>query len=119
MKPFTQKKILYSIKEVADEFGVKTSLLRYWEKEFDFIHPVKSAKGTRQYSGKDIENIRLVYHLVKEKGLTLTGAKQRLKDNGGQLANKESVILRLQNVLSELQDLEAAFGEITKQLPPA
>ena len=77
-------KMYYSIGEVAKMFNVNESLLRYWEKEFPIISPRKAGGNIRQYRKEDIDNIRLVYHLVKEKGMTLQGAKQRLK------ANKES-----------------------------
>lgn len=109
MKPFKQEKILYSITEVAEIFDVNASLLRYWEKEFDFIRPSKSEKGTRQYREKDIEAIRRVYHLVKEKGLTIAGAKQRLKDNDGNAVNVDKVVERLKKIKAELIALESEF----------
>jgi DNA-binding transcriptional MerR regulator len=117
MAPFSQKKILYSITEVAEKFSVNTSLLRYWEQEFDFIHPKKSEKGTRQYSEKDIKDIGLVYHLVKEKGLTLAGAKQKLKENKENVINTEEIVHRLKTVRSELLALKDEFDELEKQLP--
>jgi len=67
---------------------VNASLIRFWEKEFDFLKPRKTAKGNRSYTKKDIENIRLVYHLVKEKGFTLQGAKEKLKQKPPQEINK-------------------------------
>jgi DNA-binding transcriptional MerR regulator len=73
------EKIYYSIGEVAEMFKVNTSLLRYWEKEFKMLHPKKNLKGERHYTKKDIESFRLIYQLVKEKGFTLNGAKQHLK----------------------------------------
>ena len=95
-------KLYYSIGEVAEQFGVNESLLRYWEKEFDIIKPKKNAKGTRSYRKEDIENIGLIYHLVKEKGLTLEGAKKKLKDNKGGVSKTHDVISRLQAVKEEL-----------------
>ena len=77
--PNKELKLYYSIGEVAKMFNVNESLLRFWEKEFPFITPKKAGGNVRQYRKEDIENIRLVYHLVKEKGLTLQGAKQKLK----------------------------------------
>lgn len=71
----------YSIGEVAELFGVATSLIRFWQSEFEIINPQKSKTGIRQFTTDDIENIRLVYHLVKEKGFTLSGAKDALKQN--------------------------------------
>ena len=102
MKSFKQEKILYSIREVAKMFNVNASLLRYWEKEFDSIRPYKSERGTRQYREEDIEAVRLVYHLVKEKGLTLTGAKQKLKANKETVVQTEEVVHRLKSIRSEL-----------------
>ena len=65
--------------DVARMFGVNTSLIRYWEKEFDCIKPVKNKKGNRQFTQSDIDNIRKIYHLTKECGFTLAGAKEQLK----------------------------------------
>ena len=73
------QRLYYSISEVAKMFDVNESTLRFWEKEFDIIQPRKTAKGTRFYRQEDIESVRLIYHLVKEKGLTLAGARQLLK----------------------------------------
>jgi len=116
MKSFKQEKILYSIQEVARMFHVNASLLRYWEKEFDFIKPYKSEKGTRQYREEDIEAIRLVYHLVKEKGLTLAGAKQKLKDNKESVVNTEDIVRRLKSVRSELLAMKEEIEEMEKNL---
>ena len=73
-------KLYYSIGEVADMFGVNTSLIRFWEKEFDVIKPHKNKKGNRQFTKADVDNFHLIYHLVKEKGMTLKGAQQQLKN---------------------------------------
>jgi len=114
MKSIKQAKILYSIREVADMFQVNASLLRYWEKEFDSIRPYKSEKGTRQYREEDIEAIRLVYHLVKEKGLTLGGAKQKLKENKESVIQTEEIVRRLKSIRSELSDLKDEINEMEK-----
>ena len=73
------EKLYSSISEVAKMFDVNTSLIRYWEKEFDCIRPVKNKKGNRQFTQSDIDNIRKIYHLTKECGFTLAGAKEQLK----------------------------------------
>lgn len=73
------EKLFYSIGEVADLFDVNTSLIRFWEKEFDVITPSKNKKGNRLFTKKDIENFKHIFHLVKEKGYTLQGAKENLK----------------------------------------
>jgi DNA-binding transcriptional MerR regulator len=106
------QKLYYSIGEVAEKFGVNESLLRYWEKEFDIIKPKKNAKGTRSYRKEDIENIGLIYHLVKEKGLTLEGAKKKLKDNKSGVSKTHEVITRLQNIKEELLAMKTELDQI-------
>ena len=95
-------KLYYSISEVAKMFDVNESLLRFWEKEFPIIKPKKNAKGSRQYRKEDIENIRLIYHLVKEKGMTLLGARQKLKDNKEDTIQAIEIIDRLKEIREEL-----------------
>ena len=85
-------KLYYSIREVAEMFDVNESLLRYWEKEFPIIAPKKAGGNIRQYTKEDIENIRLVYHLVKEKKMTLAGARQRLKQNKESIRDTAEII---------------------------
>ena len=114
---FKQEKFLYSIQEVAEMLHVNASLLRYWEKEFDFIRPEKSEKGTRQYREEDIESIRLVYYLVKEKKLTLAGAKQRLKDNREDVIHTEKIVQRLKFIRTELLALKGEVEEMEKYTP--
>ncbi len=74
-------KLFYSIGEVAEMFVVNTSLIRFWEKEFDIIKPKKNKKGNRLFTPEDIDNLKVIYNLVKEQGLTLDGAKKYLKEN--------------------------------------
>lgn len=102
-------KLYFSIKEVAQHFGVNESLLRFWEKEFDSINPRKTAGGSRQYSRQDIEDISLVYHLVKKKGLTLEGARQTLKHKKDEATRKLEVIQRLERIRDELKSMENEF----------
>ena len=75
------EKRYYTIGEVAKAFEVNTSLLRYWEKEFKEIQPKKKTSGVRKYTPQDVQNIKLIYHLLKEKGMTIEGAKNQLKDS--------------------------------------
>lgn len=96
------EKLYYSIGEVAKAFKVKTSLLRFWENEFDSIKPKKKLNGTRKYSQKDIESIQLIYHLVKEKGMTLAGAKSRIKEKKGMVYEK-NLIVKLEKIKFELK----------------
>ena len=96
------EKIYYNIGEVAKAFNVKTSLLRFWENEFDSINPKKKQSGIRKYTPKDIESIQLIYHLVKEKGMTLEGAKRHIKEKDGMLEQKK-IIVKLEKIKSELK----------------
>ena len=91
-------KLYYSIGEVADMFGVNQSLLRFWEKEFPQISPKTTGRGIRQYRKEDVETIGLIYHLVKEKGMTL----QRLKDNKEATVRNYEIVNRLKAIKDEL-----------------
>ena len=110
--PYKQKHIekkYYSIGEVAFMFKVAPSLIRFWEKEFDILKPQKNRKGNRQFTKEDIENFKKVYHLVKEKGFTLQGAKEVLKDKSYQPEQEEKVevvesLKKLKDFLIELRE---------------
>ena len=107
-------KLYYSISEVARMFDVNESLLRYWEKEFPtIISPKKAGGNIRQYRKEDIENIRLVYHLVKEKGMTLQGAKLRLKVNKEKTVQTAEVVSRLKEIREELVKLRKSLDYLT------
>ena len=106
------KKLYFSLKEVAAHFDVNKSLLRFWETEFDTIRPKKTATGVRQYTREDIANISVVYHLVKEEGLTLEGARQALERKFDETGEKIEVIRRLENIKSELKSLIKMFEEL-------
>lgn len=106
-------KLYYSIKEVAEMFKVKESSLRYWEKKFPIISPKKAGGNIRQYREEDIENIRLVYHLVKEKGMTLEGAKQRLKQNKETVRDNADIVERLKRIREELVAMKKELDYIT------
>ena len=111
--PNKDLKIYYSIGEVARMFDVNESLLRYWEKEFPIIAPKKTGGNVRQYRKEDIENIRLIYHLVKEKGMTLQGAKQRLKMNKEKMVQTAEVVSRLKEIREELVKLRKSLDYLT------
>ncbi len=100
------EKLYYSIGEVADAFGVKTSLIRFWEKEFDVIKPKKNAKGNRKFTKEDIRNLELIYHLVKERGFTLEGAKIHLKEERQKTLSNFEIIRKLENIKSTLIKLK-------------
>lgn len=102
-------KLFYSISEVAQMFDVNESTLRFWEKEFDIIAPRKTAKGTRFYKQEDIDAVRLVYHLVKERGMTLAGARQKLKDNKETTIRHEEIVNKLKQIKEELLSMKEAF----------
>ena len=97
-KEKTIEKKYYAIGEVANMFNVATSLIRFWESEFDIIRPKKNRKGNRQFTKEDIENVRMIYHLVKERGFTLQGAKDMLKNDPHTIKNKMEVIDSLNRV---------------------
>ncbi|MEO9892766.1 MerR family transcriptional regulator [Aurantibacter sp.] len=96
------EKRYYGIGEVAKAFGVNTSLIRFWEKEFDALKPKKNAKGNRKFTPEDIKNLKLIYHLVKERGFTLDGAKTHLKENRQKALNNFDIIDKLEKVKAEL-----------------
>jgi len=104
--------MFYNIKQVAEMFGVTETLLRYWEKEFPNIHPAKGGRGIRQYSKEDIEQVRIVYHLVKERGLTLQGARDAIRSKKGVSNAKLDVVEKLKQLKQELQDLNRELNGI-------
>jgi DNA-binding transcriptional MerR regulator len=99
------EKLYYSIGEISEAFNVNTSLIRFWEKEFEILKPKKNSKGTRRYSSIDIENFQTIHHLVKEKGYTLEGAKEQLK-----ILNKNF------KVIKKLEKVKAALINIRSEL---
>lgn len=111
--PNKELKLYYSISEVAKMFNVNESLLRYWEKEFPIISPKKAGGNIRQYRKEDIENVRLVYHLVKEKGMTLQGAKQKLKMNKETTLRTTEILDRLRLVREELVSMRKELDYLT------
>ena len=103
--PYKEKKVeklYYSIGEVADMFKVNTSLIRFWEKEFDIIKPKKNKKGNRLFTKKDIDNFHLIFHLVKEKGMTLKGAQKKLKENKDEQEHDFEIIKSLEDIRTML-----------------
>ena len=96
------EKRYYGIGEVAEAFGVNTSLIRFWEKEFDILKPKKNAKGNRKFTPEDIKNLELIYHLVKERGFTLDGAKIHLKENKKKTLDTFEIIRKLEGIKAEL-----------------
>lgn len=96
----------YSIGEVARAFNVNTSLIRFWEKEFDVLKPKKNAKGNRKFTPEDIKNLQLIYHLVKERGFTLDGAKIHLKEEKQKTLTNFEIIRKLEAVKATLLNIK-------------
>ena len=106
--PYKEREIekkYFTIGEVADQLNVATSLIRFWESEFDIIKPKKNRKGNRQFTKEDIKNVKLIYHLVKEKGYTLHGARDFIKNDVEAASNKIELIESLKSVKSFLQKM--------------
>lgn len=100
------EKRYYGIGEVARAFGVNTSLIRFWEKEFDALKPKKNAKGNRKFTPQDINNLRLIYHLVKERGFTLEGAKTHLRESRQKTLSNFEIIQKLERIKAELSKIK-------------
>lgn len=100
------EKRYYSIGEVAEAFNVNASLIRFWEKEFDAIKPKKNAKGNRKFTPEDIKNLELIYHLVKERGFTLEGAKIHLKEEKHKTLTNFEIIRKLEGIKATLTNLK-------------
>ena len=101
-----QDKLYYSIGEIAKAFDVNASLIRFWEKEFDILKPKKNAKGNRKFTPEDVKNLQLIYHLVKERGFTLDGAKIHLKENQKKTLDKFEIIRKLETIKAQLSALK-------------
>lgn len=102
------KKLFYTISEVSEMFDLNASTLRFWEKEFELLKPSKNKKGNRTFTQKDIDNISKIVELVKQKGFTIQGAKEQLKNGGASVAKAGSnaeVISKLQNIKAKLIDI--------------
>ena len=99
-------KLYYSIGEVAEMFNVNASLIRFWEKEFDIIKPKKNNKGNRLFTVQDIDNLKIIYHLVKERGFTLDGAKNKLKNSRKETIENVELITSLEKIKKFLLDLK-------------
>lgn len=100
------EKRYYSIGELAKAFQVNTSLLRFWEGEFDILKPKKNAKGNRMFTPEDLKNLQIIYHLVKERGFTLEGAKLHLKENKKKTLDKFEIIQKLEQIKQTLVNLK-------------
>lgn len=106
-------KIYYSISEVAQMFNINESTLRFWEKEFPQLNPKKAGRGVRQYKAEDIEVIKLIHYLVKERGMTLPGARQRIKNNKETTMRNFEIVERLKAIREELAGMRDALDAFT------
>ncbi len=104
--PESLTKRYYSISEVANMFGVTTSLVRYWEQQFDFLKPYKSSKGERRFTADNLRQFEEIYHLVKEQGYTLAGAKRFLKEEKEKIHQKQEALKTLKRLRGFLEDLK-------------
>lgn len=107
-KPAVEKRY-YTIGEVAEMFGVSKSLVRFWETEFDYLKPHKNSKGERRFTQLNLDQLSLIYHLVKERGFTLEGAKREI------IENKERLNMKLFH-LNKLKDIRKSLSDIRKKL---
>jgi DNA-binding transcriptional MerR regulator len=99
------EKLFYPIGEVAKKYNVNVSLIRFWEKEFDILKPKKNKKGNRMFTKKDMGNLDIIYHLVKERGFTLEGAKKKLKENKSDTIDNITIINKLKELKSFLVEM--------------
>ena len=101
------EKVYFPIGEVAEMFGVNTSLIRYWEKEFDIIKPFRNKKGNRLFTPKDVDNFHVIFHLVKERGFTLQGAREKLRMNKQDTIDTVEIVkslVQIKNFLVEIKE---------------
>ena len=102
----SKDKLYFSIGEVAEAFGVNASLIRFWDKEFDILKPKKNAKGNRMFTPEDVKNLQLIYHLVKERGFTLDGAKTHLKAGQQKTLDTFDIISKLKGIKAQLTQIK-------------
>jgi len=105
-------KLYYNIREVAGMLDIPEYTLRFWEKEIPSLKPKKTSGGARQYTRQDIELIRLVHHLVKEQGLTIKAARERLKTSRRQVVDSQDVVSRLKEIRAELLEIKSKLDEL-------
>ncbi|MFT6748352.1 MAG: DNA-binding transcriptional MerR regulator [Flavobacterium sp.] len=102
----SKDKLYFSIGEIAKAFDVNASLIRFWDKEFDILNPKKNAKGNRMFTQEDVKNLQLIFHLVKERGFTLDGAKTHLKEGQKKTLDKFEIVSKLEDIKAQLLHLK-------------
>lgn len=114
----TTSRIYYSMGEVSEMLDVNPSLIRFWERKFDVIKPDKNKKGNRLFTPADVENLKLIYHLVKEKGMTLSGAEKKMKENPQGISQDMEIVDRLQGIRAMLMEIRQELDlPITPKTP--
>lgn len=108
------EKLFYSMGEVAEMFDVKTSLIRHWDSQFSILKPKRNKKGNRLFSPQDVENLKVIYHLVKERGMTLEGAKKAMKRRAA--GGPDSEIKREAELMTRLRHIRALLVEVREDL---
>lgn len=103
-------KIFYTIGEVAEILDIPKTTVRFWERNFDILRPQKSSAGHRKFTAADLENLKVIYHLVKEKGMTLEGARQRLRENPEGVSHDQEIIDRLLGIRALLEEIRMELG---------
>ena len=104
--PDRANKLYYTIGEVSKMFDVNPSLIRFWEKEFPIIKPKKNKKGNRLFTKKDLDNLTLIHHLVKEKGYTLDGARKKMRENKEEKFDEVEMLKSLKKIKAFLESLK-------------
>ena len=105
----SKDKRYFSIGELAKAFDVNASLIRFWDKEFDILKPKKNAKGNRMFTPEDVKNLQVIYHLVKERGFTLDGARTHLKEGQKKTLDKYEIISKLESIKVQLVNLKTGL----------
>lgn len=105
-------KLYYSIGEVAKMFDINESTLRYWESEFPHLKPKTNSKNVRQYTEKDIEQIKVIYNLVKVRGFKLAAARKMLNENRKNVDKSADILEMMINLRDELKNLKKQLDSI-------
>lgn len=104
------RKIFYSMGEVAEMLDVSTTTIRFWESRFTILKPHRNKKGNRLFTATDLDNLKIIYHLVKERGMTLEGASKAIRDNRDDILRKAEIVERLLTVKSMLLEIKQELG---------
>ncbi len=100
------EKLYYSISEVADMFNVNTSKIRFYENTFDILKPKKNKKGNRLFTNEDIENLKIIFHLIDEEGMTIKGVIHKLKEKKPEVSNTVAVVEKLKSIRASLLEIQ-------------